>query len=195
MNKKKLNIALWLIVLAFWFMQFKEQYIEALNFLPYWLSGFLLLISVCLFQKDIPEMKLLKPLCIINGVLDLFVWLIGILEWNMPFQIYLPQLLSSVVSLYVNYQLITNLIQFAASYGFENTKPLKRLRLIRTIYITVYTLFLPLYNTLDENLFTILVEWLGWFIALYAGIDINRFRKDFFSYIASVERFSDTPKG
>lgn len=195
MNKKKLNIALWLIVLAFWFMQFKEQYLETLDFVPYWLSGFLLLGSVYLFQKDAPEMKLLKPLCIINGVLDLFVWLIGILEWNMPFQIYLPQLLSSVVSLYVNYQLVTNLIQLAEGYGFENTKPLKRLRLIRTIYITIFTLFLPLYNTLDENIFTILVEWLGWFIVLYAGIDINRFRKDFFSYIASVERFSNTPKG
>ena len=195
MNKKKLNMGLWLIVFAFWFMQFKEPYIGILNYFPYWLGGFLLLGSVCLFQKDVSEMKLLKPLCVINGVLDLFVWLIGVLDLNMPFYIYLPQLISSVVSLYVNYQLLTNLIQFAGNYGFENIKPLKTLRLIRTIYITVFTLFLPLYNTLDESIFTILVEWSGWYIAFCAAIYINRFRKDFFSYIASVERFSDTPKG
>lgn len=195
MNKKKLNIALWLIVLAFWFMQFKEPRYETLYFFPYWISSFFLLISVLLFEKDVSEMKLLKPLCVINGVLDLFVWLIGVLDLNMPFQIYLPQLLSSVVSLYVNYQLITNLIQFAENYNFENTKPLKRLRLIRTIYITVFTLFLPLYNTLNESVFTILVEWSGWYIVFCAAVYINRFRKDFFSYKVSVERFSDTPKG
>lgn len=194
MNKKKLNIALWLIVLSFWFMQFKEAYIERVNFFPYWLSGFLLLGSVCLFQKDVSEMKLLKPLCIIIGCMDFSVWLMCVLRLNMPFQIYLLKMLSSVITLYTNYQLITNLIQFADNYGFENTKPLKRLRLIRTIYITAFTLFLPLYNTLDESVFTIIVEWSGWYIAFCAVIDINRFRKDFFSYIASVERFSDTPK-
>ncbi len=195
MNKKKLNIALWLIVFSFWFMQFKEPYIETLNFFPYWISSFLLFVTVCLFQKDVSEMKLLKPLCIINAVLDFFVWLIGILEINLPFQTYLPMLLSSVISLYVNYQLITNLIQFAENYGFENTKPLKRLRLIRTIYITVFALFLPLYNTLDESVFTIIVEYLGWYIVFCGAIYINRFRKDFFSYKASAERFSNTPKG
>lgn len=195
MNKKKLNIALWLIVLAFWFMQFKEQYIETLNSFPYWISGIFLLVSVCLFEKDIPEMKLLKPLCIINAVLDFFVWLVGILEWNMPFQIYLPRLLSSVVSVYINYQLITNLIQFAQIHGFENTKPLSIMRLARTIYITLFALFLPLYNSLEEGLFTDLVEYFGWCTVFYSAWEINRFRKDFFSYIASVERFSDTPKG
>ena len=147
MNKKKLNIALWLIVIAFWVMQFKEPRYESLDSFPYWVSGIFLLISVCLFEKDIPEMKLLKPLCIINSVLDFFVWLVGILEWDMPFQIYLPRLLSSVVSLYINYQLITNLIQFAQFHGFKNTKPLSIMRLARTIYITLFALFLPLYNT------------------------------------------------
>ncbi len=195
MNKKKLNIALWLIVLAFWVMQFKEPYIETLSYFPYWLSGFLLLGSVSLFQKDVLEMKLLKPLCIINTVLDFFVWLVGILEWSMPFQIYLPQLLSSVVSLYINYQLVTNLIQFAQLNGFENTKPLSIMRLARTIYITLFALFLPLYNTLEQGLFTDLVECFGWCTVFYSAWEINRFRKDFFSYKASVDRFSDTPKG
>ena len=195
MNKKKLNIALWLIVLAFWFMQFKEQYIETLNFFPYWLSGFLLLGSVCLFQKDVSEMKLLKPLCIINGCMDFSVWLMGVLELNMPFQIYLPQLLSSVVSLYISYQLITNLIQFAQLHGFEKTKQLSIMRLARTIYVTLFALFLPLYNTLEQGLFTDLAEYFGWCTVFYSAWEINRFRKDFFSYIASVERFSDTPKG
>lgn len=195
MNKKKLNIALWLIVIGFWVMQFKEPRYESLASFPYWLSGILLLISVCLFEKDISEMKLLKPLCIINSVLDFFVWLIGILEWNMPFQIYLPQLISSVVSLYISYQLITNLIQFAQLHGFENTKPLSIMRLVRTIYITLFTLFLPLYNNLEQGLFTDLVEYFGWCTVFYSAWEINCFRKNFFSYIASVERFSDTPKG
>ena len=195
MNKKKLNMGLWLIVLAFWFMQFKEPYIGILNYFPYWLGGFLLLGSVCLFQKDVSEMKLLKPLCVINGVLDLFVWLIGVLDLNMPFYIYLPQLISSVVSLYVNYQLLTNLIQFAQLHGFEKTKQLSIVRLARTLYITLFALFLPLYNTLEQGLFTDLVEYFGWCTVFYSAWEINRFRKDFFSYKASVERFSDTPKG
>ena len=195
MNKKKLNIALWLIVLAFWVMQFKEARYESLNFFPYWLSAIFLLISVCLFEKDVSEMKLLKPLCIINGVLDFFVWLIGILKLDLPFQTYLPGLLSSVVSLYINYQLITNLLQFSQLHGFEKTKPLSIMRLARTIYITLFALFLPLYNTLEEGLFTDLVEYFGWCTVFYSAWEINRFRKDFFSYKASVERFSDTPKG
>ncbi len=195
MDKKKLNIALWLIVIGFWVMQFKEPRYESLAFFPYWLSGVFLLISVFLFEKDISEMKLLKPLCIINSVLDFFVWLVGILELNMPFQIYLPQLLNSVVSLYVNYQLITNLIQFAHIHGYEKTKSLSIMRLARTIYITLFALFLPLYNTLEQGLFTDLVEYFGWFTVFYSAIYINRFRKDFLSYKASAERFSDTPKG
>ena len=195
MNRKKLNIALWLIVIGFWVMQFKEPRYDTLYFFPYWISSFFILISVVLFEKDVPEMKLLKPLCIINAVLDFFVWLVGILEWNMPFQIYLPRLLSSVVSVYINYQLITNLIQFAQKHGYENTKPLSIMRLARTIYITLFALFLPLYNTLEEGLFTDLVEYFGWCTVFYSAWEINRFRKDFFSYIASVERFSDTPKG
>ena len=195
MNRKKLNIALWLMVIAFWIMLFKEPIYEELYEFPYWLSGILLLISVSLFEKNIPEMKLLKPLCIINSVMDFFVWLIGILEWNMPFHIYLPQLLSSVVSLYINYQLITNLIQFAENYGYENTKQMKIMRLSRAIYITLFALFLPLYNTLEQGLFTGLVKYFGWCTVFYSAWEINRFRKDFFSYKASVERFSDTPKG
>lgn len=195
MNKKKLNIALWLMVIGFWVMQFKEPRYDSLDSFPYWISGIFLLISVCLFEKDIPEMKLLKPLCIINAVMDFFVWLVGVLEWNMPFQIYLPRLLSFVASLYINYQLITNLIQFAQLHGFENTKPLSIMRLARTIYITLFALFLPLYNTLEEGLFTDLVEYFGWCTVFYSAWEINRFRKDFFSYKASVERFSDTPKG
>lgn len=195
MNRKKLNIALWLIVIAFWVMQFKEPRYESLDAFPYWISGILLLISVYLFENDIPEMKLLKPLCIINAVLDFFVWLIGILELNMPFQIYLPQLLSSVVSLYISYQLITNLIQFAQLHGFEKTKQLSIMRLARTIYVTLFALFLPLYNTLEQGLFTDLAEYFGWCTVFYSAWEINRFRKDFFSYKASVERFSDTPKG
>ncbi len=195
MNKKKLNIAMWLIVIGFWVMQFKEPRYESLDSFPYWLSGVFLLVSVCLFEKDISEMKLLKPLCIINGVLDFFVWLVGILDFNMPFRIYLPQLLSSVVSLYINYQLITNLIQFAQLHGFENTKPLSIMRFARTIYITLFALFLPLYNSLEQGLFTDLVEYFGWCTVFYSAIYINRFRKDFLSYKASAERFSDTPKG
>ena len=195
MNKKKLNIALWLMVIGFWVMQFKEPRYDTLDSFPYWISGIFLLISVCLFEKDIPEMKLLKPLCIINAVMDFFVWLVGVLEWNMPFQIYLPRLLSSVASLYINFQLITNLIQFAQLHGFENTKPLSIMRLARTIYITLFALFLPLYNTLEEGLFRDLVEYFGWCTVIYSAWEINRFRKDFFSYKASVERFSDTPKG
>ena len=195
MNKKKLNIALWLIVIGIWVMQFKEPRYESLGSFPYWISGVFLLISVCLFEKDIPEMKLLKPLCIINSVLDFFVWLIGILKVDLPFQTYLPGLLSSVVSLYINYQLITNLIQFAQLHGFENTKPLSIMRLARTLYITLFALFLPLYNTLEQGLFTDLVEYFGWCTVFYSAWEINRFRKNFFSYKASVERFSDTPKG
>lgn len=195
MNKKKLNIALWLMVIGFWVMQFKEPRYDTLDSFPYWISGIFLLISVCLFEKDIPEMRLLKPLCIINAVMDFFVWLVGVLEWDMPFQIYLPRLLSSVASLYINYQLITNLIQFAQLHGFENTKPLSIMRLARTIYITLFALFLPLYNTLEEGLFRDLVEYFGWCTVFYSAWEINRFRKDFFSYKASVERFSDTPKG
>lgn len=186
---------MWLIVLGFWFMMFKEPYTETLNFFPYWISSFFLLVSVCLFQKDVLEIKLLKPLCVVNGVLDFFVWLIGILDVNLPFQTYLPELLSSVISLYINYQLITNLIQFAREYDFHDTKALSRMRTARTIYITVFTLFLPLYNTLDESVFTILVEYFGWCTVFYSSYYINRFRKDFFSYKASIERFSDTPKG
>ncbi len=195
MDKRKINIALWLIVLSFWFMQFKEPRYDTLYFFPYWVSGFFILISVVLFEKDVPEMKLLKPLCIINGALDFLVWLVSILELNMPFQIYLPKLISSVVSLYVNYQLVTNLIQFAQRHGYENTKPLSRLRLARTIYITAFALFLPWYNTLEQGLFTDLTEYFGWCTVFYSSIYINHFRKDFFSYLASVARFSDTPKG
>lgn len=195
MNKKKLNMGLWLIVFGFWFMQFKEPYIETLNFFPYWLSGFLLLASVCLYQKEISEMKLLRPLCIINGCMDFFVWLMGVLELNMPFQIYLLKLLSSVISLYINYQLITSLIQFAENNDFNDIKKLSRIRIARTLYITVFTLLLPIYSTLEKGVFTILVEWFGWYTVLLSGIYINEFRKNFFSYKASVERFSDTPKG
>lgn len=148
--------------------------IEILKYIPWWLASPWFFVAICLIQKEIPETKLLKPLCIVMGLFDLSVWLIEIFEIKIPFELYILQILSLVISLYFNYQLLTNILQFATKCGYEKTKEIKVIRNLRTIYVTVFALILPFYEEIAVNN---VVLHCGWYSGMVIVYSINSFEK------------------
>lgn len=177
MDYKKIKRGISIIGTAYYFWEFQASYyddIEFFKYLPWWIAGPLFFVAICLIQKEIPETKLLKPLCIVMGLLDLSVWLIEIFEIKIPFELYILQILSSVISLYFNYQLLTNIFQFATKCGYEKTNEIKICRNLQTIYVTAFTLLLPFYEEIAVNN---LVLYFGWFCIIYIIYSITSFEK------------------
>lgn len=111
----------------------------ALDILPDWVFFFLLLQALQDLGETIPSMKLLRPLAILLGLWSAVQW-IGIL-----FGISLKQsgwsVLRLALSLYLHYQLLTDLSVLATQSGIPGTaKWILQLRTARTVLETLYQL-------------------------------------------------------
>lgn len=177
MDYKRIKRGISIIGTAYCLWEFAAPYyddIEFFKYLPWWMAGPLFFVAIRFVQKEIPETKLLKPLCVVMGVIDLSVWLIEIFEIKISFELYTLQILSLVISLYFNYQLLTNIFQFANECDYENSNTISRARNLHTIYVTAFTLILPFYEVIAVNS---LVLYFGWFSIIYIIYSMTSFEK------------------
>lgn len=79
--------------------------------------------------------NLLKPIAVLLGIYHAITWLLHI--FMIPTDIFLLNELSSVTSLYFDFQLLTNLAAIARRYGCPQEKTLLHFRTIQTILLTV----------------------------------------------------------
>ena len=115
------------------------------------------------------------------GVIDLAEWIIIVFDIKIPFELYMLQILSSVISLYFNYQLITNISQLAKKCGYENIKGMLQIRTVHTIYVTVYTLLLPFAEKLMTWQF---IPWVGWYNIVWMVGSV----KTFIGYLKDLQK-------
>ncbi len=174
---KRLEKGLGFLVGAYslWYLQ--DPFFDSVNilkYLPWWLAGPCFFEALGFIQDYIPETKLLKPLCLVMSVLDLSVWLIDIFDVKLPFELYILQIISSVINLYFTFQLMTNLMDYSTRVGYENTKGMKIIRDLRIVYVTVFTLLLPFYEEIATNQ---LILRCGWYSGLIIVYSIESFEK------------------
>lgn len=188
MNYQKLKRAIYLVCVGYGFWQLQEHWFisnfddgEFFKFIPWWLSAPLFFTAIHIIEKYVSDIKLLKPLCVIMGCIDLAEWLIMFFEVSIPFELYILQIFSSVISLYFNYQLITNISQLAKKCGYESIKGMLTIRTVRTVYVTVYILLLPFAEQLMTGL---LVSWFGWFSVILMVNSI----KSFMGYLKDLQK-------
>lgn len=188
MEYKHINRALSWVVLGYFVLQMGEHWHISLiedeayfKYIPWWISSPLFFTAVSKLEKFNPDMKLLKPLCIITGVIDLTEWFISVFEIKIPFEAYILKIISSVVVLYFNYQLLTNISQIAEKCGYDTIKGMLLLRDIRTVYVTIYMVLLPFADILKASYW---YSWIGWFTIILLKISLNSFE----NYLLKLEK-------
>lgn len=185
---KKINRALSFVVLGYCVLQMGEHWHisliedeEYFKYIPWWISSTLFFTAVSKLGKFNPDMKLLKPLCVIMGFIDLTEWVVSVFEIEIPFEAYILKFISSVIVLYFNYQLLTNISQIAEKCGYDTIKGMLLLRDIRTVYVTIYMLLLPFADILKASYW---YSWIGWFTIILIRNSLNSFE----CYLLELEK-------
>ena len=112
-----------------------------IDILPDWVLFVLVVKALKPLSEVVPSAKLLEPLGILLGVLYGFQWLFKAV--GHPIQWYLFTVIVSVLVLYFNFQLLTNLAEVARKYGYSEEKKILQLRTVQAILTTVAAIPLP----------------------------------------------------
>ena len=109
-----------------------------LNLLPNWLGYLLICRALPAVGEEEPEALLLKPLCAALALWEGLLWLLLLFgtvpDWPVV------RLAFSVIFLYFDFQLLSNLASTAQRHGCQEEKSLRRLRNIRAILNTLLAL-------------------------------------------------------
>ena len=115
------------------------------------------------------------------GVIDLTEWVVSVFEIKIPFEAYILKIISSVIVLYFNYQLLTNISQIAEKCGYDTIKGMLLIRDIRTVYVTIYLVLLPFADVLKASYW---YSWIGWFTIILIRISLRSFE----NYLLELEK-------
>ena len=119
MKAKSYVGALYQIIFGFIFIFFDIR-IQTINFLPNWIGYYL-------FYKAID---------VIGGVYNGIVWILMIINVSVK-SLDVLQLFMNIISIYIQFQLLTNISNIALSHRFENeSKRLNILRIMNVISVT-----------------------------------------------------------
>ena len=109
-----------------------------LNLLPNWLGYLLICRALPAVGEEEPEALLLKPLCAALALWEGLLWLLLLFgtvpDWPVV------RLAFSVIFLYFDFQLLSNLASTAKRHGCQEEKSLRRLRNIRAVLNTLLAL-------------------------------------------------------
>ena len=130
--------------------------IVTVNLLPSWVGYFLFYhaIKIGISQYETSS-NLLKPLAVFLGIYHGILWILGIFDVATNF--YIINDIISVLTLYFQFQLLTNLSNIAGKYRCTHQKSLLTLRNIQTI-LTTATLFLVHTDWYGVILFMVVVQ-------------------------------------
>ncbi|MBR2490999.1 MAG: hypothetical protein IKB65_05905 [Ruminiclostridium sp.] len=112
-----------------------------IDILPDWVLFVMVVRALEPLSEVVHSAKLLDPLGILLGVLYGFQWLFKVV--GHPIQWYLFTVIVSVLVLYFNFQLLTNLAEVARKYGYPEEKKILQLRTVQAILTTVAAIPLP----------------------------------------------------
>ncbi len=129
------------ICLGYFFLYFSINFSvngAAVDIMPRW-AGFLF---ICFALDGVAEQeksaKLLKPLAVILAVLSTAEWVNGLLAAGGD--LYWIDIIDSVINVYFQFQLLTNLADIAERQGSRHAGRLKLLRSVQTVFLTILAL-------------------------------------------------------
>lgn len=112
-----------------------------IDILPDWVFFILVITALKPLSEVVPSAKLLEPLGVLLGVLYGFQWLFKVV--GHPIEWYLFTVILSVLVLYFNFQLLTNLAETAKLHSYPEEKKILHLRTAQAILTTVAAIPLP----------------------------------------------------
>lgn len=127
--------ALYQIIFGFIFIAFDIR-IQTTHFLPDWIGYYLFYKAIDGIGEYEESAKLLRPLIIILGVYNGIIWILMIMNVSVK-SLDVLQLFMNIISIYIQFQLLTNISNIALSHHFENeSKRLNILRIMNVISVT-----------------------------------------------------------
>lgn len=114
---------------------------SVLNLLPNWVGYLIILNALLILREDEPSSRLLSPLGILLCLWELAQWFLALA--GLRFGGYGLDTVAVVISLYFHFQLLTDLVNIARRREYPLCQRLLRLRSVRTILATLFSLPLP----------------------------------------------------
>lgn len=102
-----------------------------IDILPDWWGYMLILKGIKILTEDEPSISLLEPLCGLCVGYNIITWAVKIV--GITVDIYLWNLIYSVLLLYFNFQLLTNIADIARKYNCSEERRIRQLIIIRTV--------------------------------------------------------------
>lgn len=125
-----------------YFFLYIDINIGIVSITPAFVGYFLFLLAIGSLKEEEREFSLLKPLCIILLVLNIFTYFSNFVGVNIAFTV--VDLILTAISLYFNYQFLTNLSYIAAKYqkyGASSDAKFLKYRTVQTVVLTVIGIF------------------------------------------------------
>lgn len=176
MDRKLLASAVGKIAWAYVLLHLDVK-VMGFDLLPSWGAWLLILSALRPLAEVVPSAALLRPLGIVLAVWSAVCWLpLGLSEGGWLVQ--LVGLVMQILALYCHFQLLTDLAVLAGRIG----APDRRLRVLRTVYTVLLTLFAlplgwaewPLEQVLPLALVNVVVAiWIG---AVLCGLRVELLR-------------------
>ncbi len=150
--------------------------INTINLLPNWVGYYLFHKALPVIGEYEESAKLLRPFTFILGIYEMIVWVLQII--NISLESYtILQVIIGVISIYFQFQLLTNISDIAYSHHFDTfAKRFKTLRTMSVISVTFASLPIDWsmikYMNLVIGLFGIMVMiWLCFVLVQYANAE------------------------
>lgn len=157
METKTLSSAIKKVAISYIFIYFHIN-ISVIDILPDWLGYFMIISTLPILSKKDQSAQLLRPFGIAIGIWNIIYWVLKITgaEWNLT----LISLMFSIITIYFNFQLITNI----ANLDIEQSKR-KRMLVLRTTTVLLHTLlnlslFIPP-PTLDNEIYSYILIFMA----------------------------------
>lgn len=138
MNREKLSDAIFKIAGAFLLLHADLNF-GRVNCLPDWLGYGWIISTLDTLSEEEPSAELLRPIGYILAGWSFAVWLFDF--FGQSLNGYGIGVIMSVLRLYFQFQLLTNLASIAKKYAPQHTDPILKLRSVMTVVLTGYTLY------------------------------------------------------
>ncbi len=135
MSRREVSEGIKKIAWSYVFIYFHFN-LGTIDILPDWWGYVLILKGIDILKADEPSIALLRPMGIMFTVWNVISW--GMKIIGSVIDIYILNIILSVLLLYFNFQLLTNIADIAKRYSCKEEGKIRRLIIIRTI-ITAFT--------------------------------------------------------
>ncbi len=127
--------------------------VNAVNLLPSFVGYLFFLSAISYLKAEERELSLLNNLGVILALWHGAEWVVSLVEINLDGSWQFIDIIISLVNLYFQFQLLTNLASIATKYqpeGYELDAKLLRYRMLQTVMLTAIEIIIKLHPWLSE---------------------------------------------